>query len=107
MRVTIEQLKDTAEDEDFLKANAQLLEKLAVHTLVDAMSGNAPIETKLVAASKVLDALGKSKPPALIAQPASVTNVQVNQFIPHMTEAMKGLSQVFSATKELSNVEES
>lgn len=103
MKITIEQLKDTDEDEDFLKANAQLLEKLAVHTLVDAMSGNAEIETKLVAASKVLDALGKSKPPAVIAQPASVTNVQVNQFLPHMTEAMKGLSQVFSATKEVSD----
>lgn len=93
MKVTYEDLKDSSDDEDFLDLNKQVLEKLAVHTLIDAMTGQADYQTKVGAAKLVLDALGKSKPPA---QPPQ-TNVQVNQFFPHMREALEGMSGVLKA----------
>jgi hypothetical protein len=97
MKMTIEELSDIqGEDEDFLSKNKNILEKMAVVTLIEQMRGDIDPESRIKAATTILAALGKDKgqrPPELPQQ----NNTQINVFMPQMAEALKGLQGVVKA----------
>jgi len=97
MKLTIEELKETTdENEDFILKNKNILERMAIVTLIEQMRGDIDPESRIKAATTILAALGKDK--GQKAQELSPqTNTQINVFMPQMAEALKGLQGVVKA----------
>lgn len=107
MKLTVEDLDDVlGEDEDFILKNRNILEKMAVVTLIEAMRSDGDMETRIEAAAKVLQALGKDKGQSQLPVNPSQNNTQINVFLPQMAKAIEGLQGVMKAVTPLQQVED-
>jgi hypothetical protein len=97
MKLTVEDLSETTEDdEDFISKNKNVLERMAIVTLIEQMRGDIDPESRIKAATTILAALGKDKGQKTDELPQQ-SNTQINVFMPQMAEALKGLQGVVKA----------
>jgi len=96
MEITEIELRTPEGEQGFLEVNKQVLEQLAVRSLIDLMrSSTATPQDKLNAAKTALEAVGKAKPNTVPAQ--TTNNFQFNTAItPHITEALGGLGKTLA-----------
>lgn len=96
MQVTELDLVSPKDAQGFLEANSEMLEKLAVMSLINLMrSDTAVASDKLAAAKTALEAIGKSKP--LQAANQTTNNIQINTAIaPHLMKALSGLGDTLT-----------